>query len=64
MIKSLERLYHLLCGERIEGSESGSRMTNEEAALEMFLGNEEYQTEVVAVETERRQIWYLFGLDS
>ena len=39
-------------------------LTNEEAALEMFLGNEEDQTEVVAVETERRQIWQLFGLDN
>lgn len=37
-------MHHLLCGEKTEGSESGNKITNGEAALVMFLGDEKYQS--------------------
>ena len=38
--QEFRKMHHLLCGEKAEGSESGNKITNEEAALVMFPGNE------------------------
>lgn len=62
--QEFRKMHHLLCGEKTEGSESGNKITNEEAALVMFPGNEKYQSGTgnrrnsgTSGSGDRRQIW-------
>lgn len=64
-------MHQLLCGEKTEGSESGNKMTNEEAALVMLLGSEKYHSGTgnrrnsgIAGSGNRRQIRQLIGLEN
>ena len=69
--QEFRKTHHLLCGEKTEGSESGNKMTNEEAALVMLLGNEKYQSGTgnrrnsgTGGSGNRRQIRQLIGLEN
>lgn len=69
--QEFRKTHQLLCGEKTEGSESGNKMTNEEAALVMLLGSEKYHSGTgnrrnsgIAGSGNRRQIRQLIGLEN